>query len=110
MRRPRSRSDPCDQRPGRPSNPSRPERFHIPVQKQETGMEHTDWMNAGLDSAGARFLMLTAITHHRFTSPAWGEHEGRKLHDELAEFDALATWAVSDHRAAQDARRRPGIR
>ncbi len=25
-------------------------------------MEHTDWMNTGLDSPGARFLMLTAIT------------------------------------------------
>jgi len=73
-------------------------------------MEHTDWMNAGLDSAGARFLMLTAITHHRFSSPAWGEHEVRKLHDELAEFDALATRTVSDHRAARDARRWPGIR
>ena len=35
-------------------------------------MERTDWLNAGLDSADARFLMLTAITHHRFTSPAWG--------------------------------------
>ena len=42
-------------------------------------MERTDWLNAGLDSADARFLMLTAITHHRFTSPAWGEHEVRKL-------------------------------
>ena len=40
-------------------------------------MERTDWLNAGLDSADARFLMLTAITHHRFTSPAWGEHEVR---------------------------------
>jgi hypothetical protein len=68
-------------------------------------MERADWLNAGLDSAGARFLMLTAITHHRFTSPAWGEHEVRKLHDELAEFDALAIWAVSDHRATRDARR-----
>jgi hypothetical protein len=33
-------------------------------------MEHPDWMNAGLDSASARFLMLTATTHHRFSSPA----------------------------------------
>jgi hypothetical protein len=73
-------------------------------------MERTDWMNAGLDSADARFLMLTAITHHRFTSPAWGENEVRKLHDELAEVDALATRAVSDHCAAREARRWPGIR
>ena len=25
--------------------------------------------------ADARFLMLTAITHHKFSSPAWEEHE-----------------------------------
>ena len=73
-------------------------------------MERTDWLDEGLNSADARFLMLTAITHHQFSSPMWGAHEVRKLHDELAEFDALATWAVSDHRAAQDARRWPGIR
>ena len=73
-------------------------------------MERTDWMNAGLDSADARFLMLAAITHHRFSSPAWGENEVRKLNQELAEFDALATRAVSDHGAARDARRWPGIR
>ena len=73
-------------------------------------MERTDWMDAGLDSADARFLMLTAITHHRFSSPTWGEHEVRKLHDELAEFDTLAVRAVSDHCAAREARRWPGIR
>jgi hypothetical protein len=73
-----------------------------------TAVERTDWMNAGLDSADARFLMLTAITHHRFTSSAWGEHEVRKLYDELAEFDALAVRAVSDHCAAREARRWPG--
>ena len=36
-------------------------------------MERTDWLDGGLDPTGARFLMLTAITHHRFTSPIWGE-------------------------------------
>jgi hypothetical protein len=50
-------------------------------------MERTDWLDEGLSSADARFLMLTAITHHRFSSPAWGEHEVRKLHAELAELD-----------------------
>jgi hypothetical protein len=70
-------------------------------------MEHTDWLNGGLDAAGARFLMLTAITHHRFSSPVWGEHEVRRLHAELAEFDALATRAVADHCAAREARHRP---
>jgi hypothetical protein len=60
-------------------------------------MERTDWLDEGLDSADARFLMLTAITHHQFSSPIWGEHEVRKLHAELAELDVLATWAVVDH-------------
>jgi hypothetical protein len=26
-------------------------------------MERTDWLDGGLDSAAARFLMMTAITH-----------------------------------------------
>lgn len=58
-------------------------------------MERTDWLDAGLDPADARFLMLTAITHHQFSSPIWGEHEVRKLHAELAEIDVLATQAVA---------------
>jgi hypothetical protein len=44
--------------------------------------------------------MLTAITHHQFSSPIWGEHEVRKLHAELAEFDVLAAKAVVDHSLA----------
>ena len=56
-------------------------------------MERTDWLDGGLDSAAARFLMITAITHHEFSSPAWGEHEVRKLHAELAELDRLVTQA-----------------
>jgi hypothetical protein len=52
-------------------------------------MERTDWLDEGLSSADARFLMLTAITHHKFSSPAWGEHEVRKLHAELAELAEL---------------------
>jgi hypothetical protein len=60
-------------------------------------MERTDWLDQCLDPADARFLMLTAITHHRFTSPIWGEREVRKLAAELAELDMLVTQAVSDH-------------
>jgi hypothetical protein len=73
--------------PGQPG-PSNLER------RQETGMERTDWLDEGLSPADARFLMLTAITHHQFSSPAWGEHEVRKLHAELAELDRLVTAAV----------------
>jgi hypothetical protein len=53
-------------------------------------MERADWLEAGYNSAQARFLMMTAITHHRFHSPAWGEHEIRRLHAELAEIDRSA--------------------
>ena len=60
-------------------------------------MEQTDWLDKGLNSADARFLMLTAITHHRFSSPIWGEHEVRKLHEELTEIDLLASRTVVDH-------------
>ena len=73
-------------------------------------MECSDWINAGLDSASARFLMVTAITHHRFSSPVWDEHEIRKLHAELAEIDALASRAITDHDAAKSVRRSPGVR
>jgi hypothetical protein len=58
-------------------------------------MERTDWLDEGLSPTDARFLMLTAITHHKFSSPAWGEHEVRKLHAELAELDRLVTQAVA---------------
>jgi hypothetical protein len=67
-------------------------------------MERTDWLDEGLDSADARFLMLTAITHHQFSSPIWGEHEVRKLHAELAELDVLATWAVVDQSVSRSER------
>jgi len=73
-------------------------------------MERTDWTDAGLDPAAARFLMVTAITHHRFSSPVWDEHEVRKLHAELAEIDALAALAVAEHGAGKPARRWPGSR
>ena len=62
-------------------------------------MERTDWLDEGLNPAAARFLMLTAITHHRFSSPIWGEHEVRKLHAELAELGWLGARAVASHRS-----------
>jgi len=58
-------------------------------------MEHTDWIHQGFDAAQARFLMVTAITHHRFSSPIWGEHEVRKLHGELAEIEVSAAQVVA---------------
>lgn len=69
-------------------------------------MERKDWVDEGLDSADARFLMLTAITHHQFSSAIWGEHEVRKLLAELAEIDGLAVQTVVEHRAAHPERRR----
>jgi hypothetical protein len=68
-------------------------------------MERTDWLDQGYDSAEARFLMLTAITHHEFDSPAWGQDAVRKLHLELTEIDLLTTQAAVEH-AAGRARRR----
>jgi len=38
-------------------------------------MERTDWLDKGFDASDARFLMVTAISHHRFRSPTWGEGE-----------------------------------
>lgn len=58
-------------------------------------MERADWQHGGFDSAQARFLMVTAITHHRFSSPIWGELEVRKLHAELAEIELSAKQAVA---------------
>ena len=61
-------------------------------------MERTDWLDEGLNPVAARFLMLTAITHHQFSSPIWGEHEVRKLHAELAELDWVVTQVAANHR------------
>jgi hypothetical protein len=53
-------------------------------------MEPTDWLDEGFDSSQARFLMVTAITHYRFSSPLWGEGEVRKLEAEFAEIEMSA--------------------
>jgi len=58
-------------------------------------MERTDWLDGGFDSAESRFLMVTAITHHRFNSEVWGEHEIRKLYAELAEIEASAAGVLA---------------
>jgi hypothetical protein len=66
-------------------------------------MENPDWLHQGFDAGQARFLMVTAITHHWFSSPIWGEHEVLMLHRELAEIEATAARIV----APRPARRRP---
>jgi len=73
-------------------------------------MESSDWLDKRLDPAEARFLMLTAITHHRFSSRIWGEDEVRKLHAELIEIDMLTTQAAIDHYAPRARRRSTGTR
>jgi hypothetical protein len=72
-------------------------------------MERTDWLEAGLDPADARFLMLTAITHHRFSAPIWGQREVCKLQAELAEIEGLSRRVVVDHLGAQSPRRQISI-
>jgi hypothetical protein len=72
-------------------------------------MERTDWLDKGPDPTEARFLMLTAITHHRFSSPNWGESEVRKLDAELAEIDLLASQAIIEHTEPRRSVRLPGI-
>jgi len=73
------------------------------------GVERTDWLDAGLDPADARFLTVTAITHHRFSAPIWGEREVCKLHAELAELERLGRRVIIDHVAARPGRRRADI-
>jgi hypothetical protein len=72
-------------------------------------MERTDWLDEGLNPADARFLMVTAITHHRLSSPIWGEHAVRKLHAELAEIQRLAVEVIAEHMESRQAPRRRGI-
>jgi hypothetical protein len=64
-------------------------------------MERTDWLDRGINPAQARFLMVTAITHHRFSSPVWGQDEVRKLHAELAEIEASLRPALVPARRKQ---------
>lgn len=63
-------------------------------------MERADWLDGSVDSADARFLMVTAITHHRFSSPIWGSREVRKLQAELAEITKRAAEILREHQAS----------
>jgi hypothetical protein len=68
-------------------------------------MERTDWLDEGFTPADARFLMATSITHHRVSSPNWGEHEVRKLHAELADLQRLGARIVAEETASFSGRR-----
>ena len=71
-------------------------------------MERADWLDERVNSADARFLMVTAITHHRFSSPIWGAREVRKLQAELAEITKHAAEIMREHqRTAKPTRRGP---
>jgi hypothetical protein len=65
--------------------------------RQRDGMERADWLDGRVDSADARFLMVTAITHHRFSAPIWGTREVRKLQAELAEITDDAARILHEH-------------
>jgi hypothetical protein len=52
--------------------------------------------------------MVTAITHHRFSSPIWGAREVRKLQAELAEITKHAAEIMREQqRMGKPARRGP---
>ena len=73
-------------------------------------MERADWLEERVDSADARFLMVTAITHHRFSSPIWGAREVRKLHAELAEIAKHASEILKEHQGAGKPKKAPRTR
>jgi hypothetical protein len=54
--------------------------------------------------------MLTAITHHRFGSRAWGEQEISRLCAELTEIDVSAAQVLAPRRGASALIRRPAER
>ncbi len=64
-------------------------------------MERADWLDEGFDTAQARFLMVTAITHHEFSSSLWGEDEVCRLQAELAEIDTSAEQVETEYLRAQ---------
>jgi hypothetical protein len=63
-------------------------------------MERADWLEERVDAGDARFLMVTAITHHRFSSPIWGAREVRKLQAELADIAKHASDVLKEHQTA----------
>ena len=60
-----------------------------------TNMERGDWLDSGFDPAQVRFLLVTASTHHRFSSPIWREHEVARLYAEVAEIEHSAKQAIA---------------
>jgi hypothetical protein len=70
-------------------------------------MERADWLDGRVNSADARFLMVTAITHHRFSSPIWGTREVRKLQAELAEITKRAAEIMHEHQATAKPAKQP---
>jgi hypothetical protein len=69
-------------------------------------MERADWLDERVKPADARFLMVTAITHHRFSSPIWGAREVRKLQAELAEITKHAAEILHEHQTAAKRQKR----
>jgi hypothetical protein len=63
-------------------------------------MEPADWPDGRVSSADSQFLMVTAIAHHRFSSPIWGAREVRKLQAELAEITNDAAKILHEHQPA----------
>lgn len=88
----------CGRRLGRGPRTTDLSTNRYPAVTAEADMEHADWLDGAFSSAQARFLMMTAITHHRVSSPIWGADEVRKLHIELAEIEIAATrWIAGLH-------------
>lgn len=70
-------------------------------------MERADWLDGRVDPADARFLMVTAITHHKFSAPIWGAREVRKLQAEIAEIARRAGEVLHEHQSAGKAAKKP---
>src|SRR5690349_12879525 len=65
----------------------------------QADMQRTGGLDGRFAAVEARFLMVTAITHHQFSSPIWGEDEVRKLQAELAGIELAASRAFAEHDA-----------
>ena len=73
-------------------------------------MERADWLEEKVDSAEARFLMVTAITHHKFSSPIWGAREVRKLQSELNDIAKHAAEIIRENQPKDKAKGRAWFR
>lgn len=65
-------------------------------------MERADWLSGAFTPTEARFLMVTAITHHQVSSPSWGEREVLKLQAELAEIELAAIRLIAGLRLSAE--------